>query len=192
MVPFWARCLIVLGLMVVGAALDRWKRGPDATRPREYSFLLVCGLLGAAFAIGVDHVDATLSPDYFVIGKGLRRSSLRLDVTWLGFQAGLAPGLIVGGLLLLANQPIAEKPVISSPRLLRFALIPIAAALAFALAGALLNPRFDVFDDARALEGELSPERLERFLLVHGVHLGLYAGGGLGAIAAAILARRSR
>jgi len=42
---------------------------------REYSFLLSAALLAAAYAVVHDQITVTLSPEYFVYGKGQASSA---------------------------------------------------------------------------------------------------------------------
>jgi len=59
---------------------------------REYSFLLSAALLAAAYAVVHDQIAVTLSPEYFVYGKGLDPAFLGLDVAWLAVRAGASVG----------------------------------------------------------------------------------------------------
>ena len=85
-----------------------------AGRTREYGFLLYAGLLAVVYALVHDQVTVTLSPEYFVYGKGLDPASLRLDVAWLAVRAGASVGLVGGAALLVANNP--RRSGMPSPR----------------------------------------------------------------------------
>jgi hypothetical protein len=192
-VPFWARFATLLVLMIIGASIDVAVRGREATRPREYAFLLAAGAIGAAFALCVDQVTSRLSPEYFVIGKGLDEGpTFAGAVVELSLQAGLVAGLVLGGVLLLANQPKAGRPALPLVRVLLRAGWPLGGALLVApvgaLAGVALFPGGMRGELARLLEAE----PLERFMRVWGVHLGLYVGAVVGVIVAVVDVRRLR
>jgi hypothetical protein len=98
----------LLLLMLVVAFVDWWWRGAQATRWREYSFLLAAGMFGGLLGVAIDQFTATISPGYFVVGKGVSAGAgFRLGVAGIGFQAGLAVGMVIGGVYLLANNPRA-------------------------------------------------------------------------------------
>ena len=77
----------------------------NLTRAREYAFLLYAMVVAAAYAIAHDHVTATISPEYYLYGKGLAQDprAFRWAVTLLAVRAGLAPGLLGGTALLLGG-----------------------------------------------------------------------------------------
>ncbi|MCO5170180.1 MAG: hypothetical protein M9894_27920 [Planctomycetes bacterium] len=191
-VPFGARLALLLGLMALGAGLDRWRHGPAARRPGEYAFLLVAGAVGAAFGLACDQVTSRLSPDYFVEGKGLAPGpGFGRAVVVLSLQAGFTAGVVLGAALLLANQPRPGRPALPLARLLRRAAWPLGGALALAPLGALLLGRLDPLD-LRGQVGFLPPARVDALVRVWGAHAGLYAGALLGLAAAALDVRRAR
>lgn len=192
-VPFALRLALLLGLMVIGAVIDRAVHGADARRWREYAFLLAAGAVGAVFALACDQVTSRLSPEYFVIGKGLDPGAgFARAVVELSLQAGLVAGLVLGGVLLLANQPRPDRPALPLPRLLLRAGWPLAGATLAGPLGALTLPPLDPLG-LRAELGPLLTDRvLEDLVRVWGVHAGLYAGGVLGTIAGVVEVRRRR
>lgn len=192
-VPFTARLALLLGLMVVGAAVDRARSGREARRAREYAFLLAAGAVGAAFAFVVDQLTSRLSPDYFVLGKGLEPGrGFARAVVELSLQAGLVAGLVLGGVLLLADQPRPDRPALPLPRLLLRAGWPLGGAVLVAPLGALALPPLDPLGLRRELGPLLTDPALEALLRVWGLHAGLYAGGLLGTIAGVLEVRRRR
>lgn len=192
-VPFWARLGVLLLLMIVGAAVDVRVRGRDATRPREYAFLLAAGAIGAVFALCVDQVTSRLSPEYFVIGKGLDEGpTFTRAVIELGLQAGLVAGLVLGGVLLLANQGKPGRPALPLSRVLLRAGWPLGGALLVAPIGALAGVALFPSGMRGELARLLDAEPLERFMRVWGVHLGLYVGAIAGVIMAVVDVRRRR
>lgn len=187
------RLLILVLLMAVVAWFDWRRRGPEATRWREYVFLLLAGLIGGIIGIANDHVTATISPEYFFIGKGIALGDgFRLHVTELGFHAGLLAGVVIGGAFLMANNSKPNRPSLPAKKLVRFALYPILGALILVPLGALLAWLFDPLNFTADLHEALTPPQITRFLAVWGVHLGLYAGGLLGTIAGIVGIRKAR
>lgn len=192
-VPFEARLGVLLGLMVVAGAVDRAVNGREARRAREYAFLLAAGGVGALFALLCDQVTSRLSPDYFVIGKGLDAGpGFARAVVELSLQAGLVAGLVLGGVLLLANQPRPDRPALPLPRLLLRAGWPLAGALLAAPLGALVLPPLDPLGLRDELGPLLAERALSALLRVWGIHAALYAGGVLGTIAGVVEVRRRR
>ncbi len=192
-VPFAARLGLLVGLMALAAAVDRAAHGRAARRAREYAFLLAAGAIGAAFALLCDQVTSRLSPEYFVIGKGLDPGAgFARAVVELSLQAGCVAGLVLGGVLLLADQPRPGRRALPLPRLLLRAGWPLAAALVAAPVAALALPPLDPLGLRREL-GELLPAAtVERLVRVWSIHVGLYAGAALGTVAGVVEVRRRR
>ncbi|MBL4849860.1 MAG: hypothetical protein JKY65_30400 [Planctomycetes bacterium] len=185
--------LPVLALFLVGMLVyDRWRHGAEGKRAAEYGLLLACGLVGAGVGFTQDQISIRVSPDYFVYGKGIERGpNFERDVSFLGTYAGLVAGMVLGGCLLLTNQPRKTRAQHTSRALFRLAvprtLVP---ALLFVPLGLLIAPHTPLRDQiGRNL---LSPEETERFLLVWGMHIGLYAGAALGLAWALIASWRRR
>lgn len=141
--------------------------------------LLVSGsvLMGMAAAL-FDQLTVTISPEYFLEGKGLAASggSLRVHVAWLGFRAGLPLGASIAGVGWLC----AERDASFSWRAW---LETIAKATAMALPlCALLMAWLDPFAIHAASAGAWSDAEATRYLVCWGLHIGAYAGivGGVG------------
>ncbi len=189
---FW-RLLILVLLMAIVALIDWRRRGQEATRWREYAFLLLAGLMGGFVGIANDHVTATISPEYFFIGKGIKLDDgFRRHVTELGFHAGLLAGVVIGGAFLMANNPKPNRPSLPAKKLVRFALYPIVGALVLVPLGSVSAYYLDPLNFSSDLSEALSPEQIGRFLAVWGIHLGLYASGLAGTIAGVLGIRRMR
>lgn len=189
---FPQRLLILIAVLAVVAALDRWLKGKEATRWREYLFLLCAATAGGLFAAGVDQVSLALSPEYFVVGKGIEPDAdLRWNVTGLGFHAGFLAGAVCGGALLLVNQPKPDRPALPAARMaVAASYVPVYALLGapvgvlfWMLAGPSLGPD---------LEGLMTDGEARLFLLVQGLHMGLYGGALVGALLAVRWVRRER
>lgn len=166
------------------------------SRAKEYFFLLYAALLAAAYAVAHDQVTAAISPEYFVYGKGLEPSSLRLHVAWLAVRAGLPVGLLGGIALLVANDPqrSGAPPQLHYRTLMRLALVPLAAAAMMAGIFGAANACLQL-GTATARELGVPEYRVWRFVIVWGVHAGSYFGALLGiAVGAAFVValRRGR
>src|ERR1700684_693421 len=95
--PFAYHVVLLLGLIVVAPAFDLWRRGKEAARPREYSFVWIAGILGGLVGFTNDSITSSISPEYFIYGKGFETV---IDLRWragvYGFKAGLSAGVIGG------------------------------------------------------------------------------------------------
>jgi len=170
-----------------------WNKCPSSTlqdrirhdsRVRSYSILLLgaglAGLLGVAF----DQITVTVSPEYFILGKGLGSEALRLTVAWLGFRSALPLGALVAGLGLRYAAGTSQLSW-------RAWVAPIFIALALVLpSGALAMSFVDPFDVRSASSASMTEPECARYLVVWGLHVGAYAGVALGL--AATLLRSSR
>jgi hypothetical protein len=179
---------LVLGLR------DWWIHPDDPKRAKEYLFLLFAMLVAIVYAVIHDEITVTISPDYFLVGKGLADDPrpLRLAVFVLAVEASYGVGLIAGALVLIANNPSPARPRLGYRELAGLALAPVAAA---ALAGAI-GGAVNAFDPARLtptlrLLGIARSDRT-RFLIAWGIHAGSYLGAAFGTIAAVVAVRRRR
>lgn len=77
--------------MLFVAALDLYRKGREATKFREYGFVLLAGAIGAAAGLVNDLITSSISPDYFILGKGLEDGpGFRMQVAIFGLIVGLA------------------------------------------------------------------------------------------------------
>ncbi|MEX0727846.1 MAG: hypothetical protein WD065_16335 [Planctomycetaceae bacterium] len=183
-IPYTWRLLALFTVVVLFLALDLRNPPGQRHRWREYLFLLGCGAITALFGMSVDAVTSRISPEYFIIGKGIAEGDgFALRVAELGAQAGFAGGIIGGGVLLLVNHQPAKAlglfQVIAWPILF--------AAVCGTLAGGVLavSPFYTLPLACELLD---SPEA-HHMTVVWFVHLGIYIGGTIGLI---IAARRVR
>jgi hypothetical protein len=185
-IPFSLRLAVLLVALATVAALERWKRGPEATRWREYSFLLGAAVVGAVFGASFDQISLSLSPAYFELGKGIEvGDGFRLRVTTLGAQAGFVAGLILGGMLLMANNPRPGLKGLPYRRLATHVFpVPLAALV--------LAPFGAVFMYIYSPDLEIAANVLPSFLTVWGLHCGLYLGALVGVVFAVSGVRRER
>ena len=185
--------LLLSSVAVAWCTFDVWRQGRSSTRWREYLFLLACGAVVGLVAAAVDFVTVRISPEYFLIGKGIEGGD---GFVWralaLGLQAGFVAGLVLGCCALFANNPNSRLCGLSFRRLaVHTARSVVAAPLGGFLAGlvcwlglsARLASKFDL-----PVEGEAAA----RFFTVWGTHLGVYAGGVIGGIWVVICVRRER
>jgi hypothetical protein len=145
-------------------------------RLREYLVLLAGGLIAGVAGALFDQVTATISPEYFLEGKGLAASALpfRLAVAWTGFRGGLPLGALVTGVGLVRAGKSARFSW-------RTWLSRMAATLAAAL---VLCPVFmaalDPLGVREASSSEWSGDVATRYLLCWGLHVGAYLGTIIG------------
>jgi hypothetical protein len=180
---------------MAGIAWIDWRRhAAEATKWREYAFLWIAGLLGGVVGMVGDNTTATLSPEFFLYGKGIALGDgFRWRVTEFGFHAGLVAGVVIGGIFLLANNRKPGRPGLAYLRLIRFALRPIGLA---ALCIPLIAPLVYFFDplgigaDFQILLPR--PEQMRGFLLVWGTNIAMYTGGLLGTLWGVFGIRRAR
>lgn len=157
--------------------------GVDAVRGRgrwrEYLVLFIGTAIGAGFGVLVDAVTSSISPEYFSYGKGIADGDgFRGRVLALGAQAGVSAGVIVTGVLLVANRD--PRAVFS---VLRFVALPLGAALAGGV----------VFGTIQSVWGVVTVDEpvsdIDAFATVWVAHMGVYAGALCGLVVAAIRVR---
>ena len=199
-----ARIAIGAGIFAVLAVIDLWRNGRRATRWREYLFLLVAVALAMAYGFANDYIASGISWEYFYYGKGLERvlgphvppdpAALRRSACAVGLRATWSAGLIVGVVLVIANNPRRDRRQIPYRQLLILlpaifvgsAIVAILGAW-FGAMGWLAWTNTDIAGLAR--EDLFRPRR---FMSVYGMNLGGYAGGLLATVAAVIHIRRQR
>lgn len=157
---------------------------------KEYLFLATTTAAAVLYAILHDHITATISPEYFLYGKGLLDDPrpFRLAVTILAAKASYSTGLLAGLALLLANNPMGGMPRLEYARLLRIASVPVAAAFLLALLGAAIVPWYP----SAALEHAIRDSMGLRFVLVWAIHLGSYVGAVAGTLVGVVVVYRAR
>lgn len=190
---FPIRLAIGVLIFTVLGLWDYIRHRDNPRRAKEYLFLLAATLLAIIYGQVHDHITATISRPYFLFGKGLADDPrpFRLAVSLLALRATFWVGLLVGVGLLMANNPSPNKPQLPYGELLRLGGLPIAAAAVAAGVGGLLFALAPFGQRALAVEFAGRAEAT-RFWIVWGIHLGSYAGGAIGAVAAMIVVRRRR
>jgi hypothetical protein len=201
----------LLARIGIGAAIfaglaiwDLWRRGSQATRWREYLFLVACVAAALLYGVINDQLTTTISWEYFAYGKGVSDvlpareppNSLRFrwEAALIGMKATWTAGLVIGVALLIANNPRRGRARLREAELI--ALLPMVllvtatTAMLAGLAGfvGLLLP---FSSDFRQLVAD-DMFRPRRFMAVFGVHLGGYIGGVLGTVTAVVRLLRTR
>ena len=182
------------------AVTDLKRNGTHATRWREYAFLLFCVAIALLYGVVNDQITVRISPEYFLYGKGLadvvdaHPERLPWEAAKVGLKATWSVGLMVGVVILLANNPKPGWPQWRYRRLMRCMPWVITSAMGCAallgIAGhtgalALFSEDFRQM----LLHNEYHPYC---FMAAFGIHLGGYIGGLGGMIAAVVYIRRSR
>lgn len=185
------------------AIVDIRRNGREARRWREY--LLLIGCVGVALLYGIinDQLTVTISPEYFLYGKGVAESlgtdtpseaAMRWEAVKVGMKATWSAGLIIGVVLLFANNPKKDLPPLPFGKVYRLLplmlIVPAVCATILGVIGYLGGLTWLSDDFPMLLRDNLW--RPYRFMAVYGMHLGGYIGGALAAVIAAVLIRRAR
>jgi hypothetical protein len=191
--PFPDRIVILLVFMLIVASVDLYRNGAQATRFREYGFILLTGMVGAAVGLVNDLITSSISPEYFILGKGLAEGpNLQAQAGLFGLQVGFSAGVIGGAICLYAGRRKSMYSPVTYSRLLRMLWMPVAGAI---ICGIFLPLAFSKFDPAgfsRQLNTLLDHAKLVRFRQVWWTHVGLYAGMLIGLTAMLLRAARER
>jgi hypothetical protein len=191
--PFSYRVALLLGLMAVAAAVDFWRLGKEAARYREYAFIWMAGLLGGLAGLANDCVTSSISPDYFILGKGLETGDgLRWRAGMYGFKAGLSAGIIGGAVCLAARARNSGFSTQQMGRSLQALWMPAAGAVLMGLALPVIAGGFDPMGLSTNLDSLLDADQIARFKKVWWIHTGLYAGLAVGLAAMIIRQRREK
>jgi len=194
-------------IFAVLAAVDLYHNGRRARRWREYTVLLAAVALALVYGALNDQITSRISWEYFYYGKELDKvlgpnippdpDRFHWEAAKVGLKATWSAGLILGVVVLLANNPHRNWPRLRNRELIRLLLImPVTAVLCGILFGYLgyrgALTKFDAdFQDMVAA----NLFRPYPFMATWGVHLGGYIGGAIGGIIAAgcvIRLRRAR
>src|SRR2546426_1135896 len=94
------RCLLLVSLMALVAVVDLLRNRSQATRWREYAFILAFGGAGALVGMAVDSITSSVSRDYFIVGKGVAAGpTFMKEMLSVGACAGFCMGCLVAGVL---------------------------------------------------------------------------------------------
>lgn len=199
-----ARIGIGASIFILLAVIDLIRRGRCATRWREYLFLLAACAIAMAYGAINDRIASSISWEYFYYGKGLDGqlgprvppdpAALQWAACRVGLKATWSVGLVIGVVLLLANNPKPGKPQLPYRTVLRILPNIFLAAACFAAMGGWMGNHGWLAWTSTDLRGMLHEGlfRPRRFLAVHGMNLGGYVGGAIATIAAAATIRHRR
>ncbi|MCP4374711.1 MAG: hypothetical protein GY794_00810 [bacterium] len=180
-IPFWVRFAALIAFLASVAGIDLWYRRQRATRWKEYLFILATGCAGAVFGAMTDMVTSSISPEYFIFGKGLPAEGIRWSAMTLGLQAGFSAGAIAGALCLFIGVRKLNDSRISLPTVAMFAWRPFVLAVIFAAVFPFAFVWFDPLGLVESFTKPLGAESAEKFLTVWHIHLGVYLGLTVGA-----------
>ncbi len=155
------------------------------SRTRSYALMLAGALAGGVLGAAFDQVTVTVSPAYFVLGKGLgvAGAELRLAAAWMGFRGGLSLGALAAGVGLWLEAGGREVQWV------RFVATALAAAAICAVASAGLMHVIDPFHVREDSLGALGAREASRYLVAWGAHVGVYMGVILAVVGMAAQAR---
>jgi hypothetical protein len=190
--PFFYRAALLLGLMAIAVAVDFWRHGREASKHREYGFIWIAGILAGVVGFTNDCATSSISPDYFVLGKGLEAGNdLRLRAGVYGFKAGLSAGIVGGAICLFARARNSRFSAEQMRRLLLALWMPALGAVLLGLALLIVVGAFDPMGLSARLDSLLNADQIIRFRKVWWIHTGLYAGLVIG-LAAMIIRHRGQ
>ncbi|MHC4718516.1 MAG: hypothetical protein ACYS5V_16215 [Planctomycetota bacterium] len=182
------RIAIGAAILLALALIDVRRKGRRATRWREYVFLLAGTAAAMAYALANDMVTVTISPLYFQVHEGLAEipDNIRAVAAAVALKGAWSAGLILSVAMLLANNPLKRWPRLPQGRMY--------TKFAYPLAGALVaSSALGWMAHLGWLGGDVTADgALRNYLIVSWVHMGVYIGGGIGALTAvgAILVQR--
>lgn len=174
---FSTRLIVLTTLMGVVSAIDFLRNGRKAAKFREYGFILLAGALGGTVGWINDLITSSISPDYFVMGKGLLEGeTLRREAGLYGCRTGVSAGIIGGAICLFVTVRQGKEAGTIVPRLLNLLWLPVLAAVGGGILFPLCFSRFDPAHLSASLSALLDAGRTQKFLEVWWIHCGLYAG----------------
>jgi hypothetical protein len=182
--PFSYRVALLLGLMTVAATVDYWRRRKESTRYLEYSFICIAGILGGLCGFANDCLTSSISPDYFILGKGLvTGDGLRWRAGVYGLKAGFSAGAVGGAVCLFLCGRNSRFSMDQMLLLLKALWMPVAGAVLLGMFLPMIAGRWDPLGLSNHLNSLLDTDQIGRFRRVWWIHMGLYAGLTIGLIA---------
>ena len=175
-IPYWLRISLLLLAMALVAFIDWYRNGQHATKWKEYGFIILSGVVGMVFGLFNDLITSSISPEYFIVGKGLAAGEgLTLRAAFLGMRAGFGAGAVAGTICLYSSVVNCSRSPLPYRTILSFLWRPVTLAIAAALV-AVFFCQYDPLAFSAELKGVLTPEQIRRFLVVWWIHAGLYLG----------------
>jgi len=191
--PFSYRMALLLGMMLIVSLVDLYRKGSQATKFRDYGFIIITGAVGAIVGFTNGLITSAISPEYFILGKGLEEApDLRMQAGLFGLRVGFSAGVIGGAICLYTCRRKSTYPPIECSSLLRMLWIPVTGAI---LCGIALPLGFSKFDPARLsarLDTLIDAGKISRFRQVWWIHIGLYVGMAIGLTAMLLRATKQR
>lgn len=182
-VPYWCRIVLLLILMAAIAAIDRLRNRQQATKWKEYGFVVLAGVVGAAFGLVNDLITSSISPEYFVFGKGLAAGAgLTIRAGILGMKAGFSAGAVAGAVCLYASTRNRSRPPLAYRKLLGLLWRPVVLAVTSGATLAILFHGYDPLGFSPELNRVLDSREVARFFTAWWVHCGVYVGLLLGVV----------
>lgn len=176
-IPDWCRIALIFVLMAFIAAIDWCRNRQNAMKWKEYGFVIVSGIIGTVFGLFNDLITSSISPEYFIFGKGLASGhGLMVRAAILGMKAGFSTGAIAGAICLYASTRKCSYPPLEYRSLFRLLWRPVALAVMVASIAALSFRHHDPLAISAELEAVLDSQQICRFLIVWWIHIGLYLG----------------
>jgi hypothetical protein len=191
-----ARIAVGAGIFVALATIDLVRNGSRATRWREYAFLLAATAFAMLYGMANDRIAVGISWEYFYYGKGLSdqlgptvppdTAAIHRAAVGVGLRATWTVGLLIGAILLIANNPRLNRRQVSYRILLgMLPLIGVVATFGAGVGGFVGSHGWLNWTNAGLSEIWRDNEfRPTQFLAVYGINLGGYVGGAIGTIIA--------
>ena len=177
------RVLLLLAFMLVVAVIDRYRNGAKATRFQEYGFILFTGTIGAWLGGVNDYITSTISPEYFIFGKGLEPDhDFKIKTVLFGLGEGFSAGIMAGAACLFAARHKSKHPTVPYRFLIKNTWLPVIGSILFGLAVPLMAQNFDPMNFAADLKELMPAEKIQPFRTVWWTHTGLYLGATIGLI----------
>jgi hypothetical protein len=174
---FFYRVALLVGMMLVVSLVDLYRNRTQAGKYREYGFIIIAGAVGGIVGFVNDLITSSISPDYFILGKGLDDGpDLRMRAGLLGLQVGFSAGVIGGAFCLYASRRKSGYPPAKFSGLLQLLWMPVAGAILCGFAFPLAFSRFDPARFSEQLTPLLTAAKIALFRQVWWTHIGLYAG----------------
>ena len=177
------RLSIGLTIFLVLGIRDYLKNKEDPKRAKEYLFITGCSIASIIYAIIHDCITFSISFEYFAIAKELGNDvKLFPDVVLLATKASYWVGIIVGLVLVIANNPFKNYRQLTYTELSKQLPFPLLTAVVF---GFLAYYIPDLTEPLFSKGGEGILTDSNSFERVAFIHWGTYIGGLLGLIIAA-------